>query len=104
MDSIKIPIKAENLFNAIEVDSEDISNETIANFAERKKIVEKVISDIVANQKLTVKVNLKNVNVDNQKLERFIIELIPRLREIGATVDITNNNILSDSFIKEMGL
>lgn len=104
MDSIKTPIKAENLFNAIEVSSDDIKNETITNFEERKKIVEKVISDIVTNQKLTVKVNLKDVNVDTQKLERFIIELIPRLREIGATMDVTNNSILSDNFIKEMGL
>lgn len=104
MDNINTQVKAENLVNAIEVTASEINNDTIINFSERKKIVEKVISDIVAKQQLTVKVNLKDVNVEAQKLERFIIELIPRLREIGATVAITNNNILSESFMMEMGL
>ncbi|MCI8519764.1 MAG: hypothetical protein HFJ51_07060 [Clostridia bacterium] len=62
------------------------------------------MSEIISKQKLTININLKDVNVDKEKLERFIIELVPRLREVGASIGITNNNILSESFIQEMGL
>ena len=89
---------------AIVVKSTDITNDTLKNFTTRKAVVEKVMSDIVSKQQLTINVNLKDVNVDKDKLERFIIELVPRLREVGASLAITNNNILSESFIQEIGL
>lgn len=89
---------------AIVVKSTDLTNDTLKNFTQRKTIVEKIMSEIVSKQQLTININLKDVNADKDKLERFIIELIPRLREVGASLAITNNSILSESFIQEMGL
>ena len=49
--------------------------------------------------------NLDGVNIEVQYLERFIIELIPRLKEIGGGVVISNNNEkISNNFLSKYGL
>lgn len=64
-------------------------------------IVEQAISDIISQSKHTVILNLQEVVVETNKMERLVIELMARLKEIGASVAITNNNIISSEFLLE---
>ena len=93
-----------DISNAIEINNTTLNSDNLKNFDTRKIIVEQVISDIMANEKFTVNVNLENVNINQKQIERFIIELIPRLKEIGVSVIITNNNILSSEFLSKKGI
>lgn len=104
MENFGTTLKAGDLSKAIVIKSDVLNSETLKDFTSRKVIVEQVMSDIISKQQLTVNINLKDVNVEKEKLERFIIELVPRLREVGASLAITNNSILSQSFIEEIGL
>lgn len=78
--------------NSIELNSKTITQETLKDFSSRKKIVEDTISKVISKEKYTVNLNLDKVEVSEEKLERFVIELIPRLKEIGVSVAITNKN------------
>ena len=62
------------------------------------------ISDIISKGKFTVNLNLEDVEVVQEKLERFIIEFTPRLKEIGGSIVVTNNNILDNGFLAQNGL
>jgi len=104
LENFGATLKASDLSKAIVVNSSALNNDTLKDFTARKAVVEKIMSDIISKQNLTINVNLKDVNADKEKVERFIIELVPRLREVGASLAITNNSILSESFIQEMGL
>lgn len=104
MENFKESIKAEELSNATIVTSSSLNNDTLKDFTARKTVIEQIIADITGKQQLVVNINLKDVNVETTKLERFVIELIPRLREIGASLAITNNSILQETFITEIGL
>lgn len=92
-----------DLANAVNVDSSTIKNENLTDFSTRKNIVQQIISDMVSKEKYTVNLNLTNVDVQVSKLERFVIELMPRLREIGASINITGNNILGAEFLQSNG-
>lgn len=87
--------------NAIKVSSTIIKLENMENYASRKETIQKIISDIISKEKFTVAIDLKDVNVEEECLKRFVIELLPRLREIGGSITITNNNILSNDFLLE---
>lgn len=87
--------------NSIEIDSSVLTTEALENFDARKKVVQSIIQKIISDEKYTVNLNLENLEVESFYLERFIIELIPRLKEIGGNVLVTNNNILSDEFIND---
>ena len=84
---------------SIEVNKSLIKIENMQNFTERKKVIEKIIADIISKEKFTVSINLKDVDVEEKLLERFIIELLPRLKEIGGNIIILNNDVLSSKFI-----
>lgn len=97
--------KEPDLENAIELTYRSFKTDNMKNFSARKKIVEDTISSILSKEKYTVKLNFNKVEVESKFLERFIIELIPRLKEIGASLAITNNDgLLSDSFLQSMNL
>lgn len=68
-------------------------NEKIANYKTRTELIDTIVSFV---SKYRVRgINLDFQNVTNQdSFERLIIELTPRLRELG----ITTNVILNDSF------
>ncbi len=89
-----------NSKDAITIDSKMLNDGKTDNFTLRKEIIEKIISEIVSQSKFAVNIDLNNVNADVSKLERLVIELIPRLKEIGASLAITNNNILSSEFLE----
>ena len=93
-----------NLVNAIEFNNEKLNSETLHNFDSRKAVVDEIILNILKDDKFTVVLDLGAVSVPKDKMERFIIELIPRLKEIGAGLEIKNNNILSSDFLSKNGL
>lgn len=100
MEESKLLKGNENIIDSITIDANMLSDGKIDNFALRKEIIEKVIGEIMSKSKFSVNINLNNVNVDASKVERFVIEIIPRLKEIGASLVITNNNILSSEFLE----
>ncbi len=95
---------APDISNSIEISKKNLSNSNLINFSARKEKIQNIISDIVSSGKLTVNLNLSEVEVENEKLQRFVIELMPRLKEIGAKISLTNNSILSNDFLTEIGL
>lgn len=92
---------AGDITNSIEINNTKLNYDNLKNFDNRKKIIENITSDIISKEKFTVNINLKDVNVEAKYLERFIIELMPRTKEIGGKVILTNNNILSNDFLTE---
>lgn len=97
-------LKAENLDDAIKITNSSLRPEKLNNFTSRKEIIQKAISDMVSKEKYVVNLDLKDVEVEKGKLERFVMELVPRLKEIGGTIGITNNSILSSEFLQNHGL
>ncbi len=91
--------KVSDISSAIEIKNDVLNSENLNDFTKRKEAISKIISDIISKEKFTVNLNLENVEVQKEKLERFVIELIPRLKEVGGSIVITNNNILSSSFL-----
>ena len=105
MDDSDFTSKEPDLENAIELTYRSLKTDNMKDFSSRKKIVEDTISSILSKEKYTVKLNLNKVEVESNLLERFIIELIPRLKEIGASLAIINNDeLLSDKFLQSMNL
>ena len=49
-----------------------------------------------------ININLNNISIDSEYIERFIVEIVPRFREIGKSTVVTNNTILSDDFLKSV--
>ena len=47
---------------------------------------------------------MHKVQCEQEYLERFIIELIPRLKEIGGKLIISNNSILDSTFLEKNNL
>ncbi len=88
-----------DLSSSIEVTKKTLTSESLEDFDSRKTVVEKIISDMISAEKYTVNINLQDVDVESEKLERFIIELVPRLKEIRGSVVVSNNSILSDEFL-----
>ena len=96
--------KVSDITDSIEVKENLLKPEKLNTFNERKDTISNIISEVISKEKFTVNLNLKNVNVQGNKLERFVIELIPRLKEIGGSIVITNNDILSSTFLGQNGL
>lgn len=90
-----------DISNSIEVNKTKLSNDKLNNYNNRTNIVENIISDMISKSKFTININLKDVNVETRYLERLVIELLPRIKEIGGKVMLTNNNILSSDFVAE---
>lgn len=90
-----------DISNSIEVSNSKITLENMNNFDTRKSTIDKIISDILSKEKFTVNINLENVNIDQNLVKRFILELLPRLKEIGGKIVITNNLILDNDFLIE---
>lgn len=104
MEETQETLKTEDSSNAIEIKNDILTKEALNNFNERKKIVQKIISQIIEKENFTVNINLQDSIIEKEKLERFIIELMPRLREIGGKLIITNNAILNNTFLEENDL
>ncbi len=104
MEESDFTAKTADTENSIEINKKTITTENLKDFSTRKKTVEDIISKAISKEKYTIKLNLQDVEIEERLLQRFILELIPRLREIGGSVVITNNNILSSIFIDKNNL
>ena len=88
-----------DLENSIEINKKDLTTAKLENFDKRRTLASDLVNKMISKETFTVKMNLKDVNVENEKLERFIIELLPRIKEIGGTLVVTNNSILGQDFL-----
>ncbi len=88
-----------DLEKSIEINKKDLTTAKLENFDKRKTLTSDLVKKMISKETFTVKMNLKDVNVENEKLERFIIELLPRIKEIGGTLVVTNNSILGQDFL-----
>ena len=88
-----------DLENSIEINKKDLTTAKLENFDKRRTLASDLVKKMISKETFTVKMNLKDVNVENEKLERFIIELLPRIKEIGGTLVVTNNSILGQDFL-----
>ena len=105
MDDDDFSSKELDLNNAIEITYKSLKTDNMMDFSSRKIIIEDTISSIISKEKYTVKLNLNKVEVESKYIERFIIELLPRLKEIGASFTIINNEgLLSEIFLKSMSI
>lgn len=72
----------------------EIENADISNYDNRTKLIKNIVSMVMKN-------NIKGINIsvtsDDKNLERFIIELAPRLKEIG----VSTNIVVQDSIDEE---
>ncbi len=74
----------------------EVGDANITNYNERAKVIKNIIS-------IAIKNNIKGINIlikdNNQDLERFVIELSPRLRELGIITNIVSEtNIEKDKY------
>lgn len=69
------------------------TNELIIDYQKRTEIINTIVNYAVKYRVAGINIDFKSVN-NNEAFNRFIIELTPRLRELG----ITTNVILNDSF------
>lgn len=93
-----------DMTNYIETNSDTLNMEALSNFSSRKNVIERIISDMVTKEKYTVNINLQNVYVNSEYIQRFIVELMPRIKEIGGNVFVSNNTVVSEEFLKEREL
>lgn len=96
--------KSPDLDNSIEVNSKTLTSDNLKDFSSRKKVIDDTISKAVSKEKYTVNLNLNKVEVEENLLERLVIEMLPRLKEIGGSIGVTNNAILNSSFLNENNL
>lgn len=76
---------------------EKYTNELIKNYKTRTELIDTIVS-LASRYKIRgINVDFQNVN-NNDDFNRLIIELAPRLREIGITINV----ILNDSFSEEV--
>ena len=101
MQDIDFTSNIQDLANSINLGNTTLIYDNLKDFSSRKVIVENIIRDVISSEKFTVDINLEEVNVETEVLERFIIELIPRLKAIGGNIVITNNSILSSEFLNK---
>ena len=75
-----------------------IGNTNLKDFNTRNKLIKNIIS-------LSMKNNIKGINIivtsQNEGLERFIIEIAPRLREIGIKTNIVKSDYMPDDELEK---
>ena len=92
-----------NSYNIKDIVIKDLDKEEMTNYIQREQIIEKLIDTIMLDTSLNaVDINLEQINDDSELYLRFIIELIPRLKEIGIKVYITNNEIIDAGIINKI--
>ena len=74
------------------------SNTLLGDYKSRTKLIDEIVSKAIENDINGISIDFKEVDTNN--MIRFIIELAPKLREIGITSCIVlNNNINAQDYI-----
>lgn len=77
----------------------NIFEKFLSNYEIRTEIINKIVELILANNIDGVNINFQEIS-DYEAFKRFVIELTPRLREIGLSTSIKlNSEIKKDDFI-----
>lgn len=72
------------------IDVSEIKISQIENYNLREKYIEEIILDIIQKDYNVLCIDFKNIKEYNKYLDRFIIELKPRLLEYGINFEILN--------------
>ena len=64
----------------------DITKEDITTYEKRKKVIDIILQEAIKNDKMYIKI--KYDKEQDEKFERFMIEVKPMLKECGLTVEI----------------
>lgn len=80
--------------------NEDVSN-LLLTYADRNKIINALYEKLVQYQFSGVNIDFKKIN-DVNSFNRFIIELTPRLKELGIKVAVTNNEIVDEDKLSKV--
>lgn len=79
--------------------SNNIFEQFISNYNSRTEIINMIVDQLSKNKLNGVNIDFTQVT-DYEKFKRFVIELTPRLREIGLSTALTlNNNIKKSDFV-----
>lgn len=70
----------------------DVSN-VLLNYTDRNKVINDLYKKLVDYQFTGININFKKID-DVNSFNRFVIELTPRLKELGIKVAITNNKMV----------
>lgn len=78
----------------------EISN-SLRNYEERNKVINSLYYTLVDHEFSGVNINFEKID-DVNSFNRFIIELTPRLKELGLKVAVTKNSNVDDSKFKDI--
>ena len=70
----------------------DVSN-VLLNYTDRNKVINDLYKKLVDYQFTGININFNKID-DVNSFNRFVIELTPRLKELGIKVAITNNKMV----------
>jgi len=77
------------------------TNTILADVQTRANFINTIVDQVIKGN--TNGVNINFTGIDNiENFERFLIELAPRLREIGATTCVKINNEINENDIKNV--
>ena len=77
---------------------EKYTNEMISNFEKRNELINLVLEYVTKYKLKGINIDFNNVT-DNETFSRFIIELTPRLREVGVTTNVILNESIEEKKI-----
>lgn len=75
--------------------NENVSK-TLLTYTDRNKVINEIYKKLVEHQFSGVNINFKKID-DVNSFNRFIIELTPRLKELGIKVAVTNNEFVDSN-------
>lgn len=78
----------------------DVSN-ALLNYTDRNKVINDLYKKLVDYQFSGININFKKID-DVNSFNRFVIELTPRLKELGIKVAVTNNKTIDKDKLSEV--
>lgn len=78
----------------------DVSN-ALLNYPDRNKVINDLYKKLVDYQFSGININFKKID-DVNSFNRFVIELTPRLKELGIKVAVTNNKTIDKDKLSEV--
>ena len=84
--------------NESEILNITLSNYTnnISTYEERLKIIEDILNKSLSEEKTGICIN---VDIQNEETDKFLIEIIPRLKEIGIKVSLQNQETINKKIL-----
>ena len=83
-----------NIRVVAEITCEDEIINDFLTYTQRKNIIDNIYLKMIENNLTTLNINFRKIN-DLNSYYRFLIELAPKLREVGIKIIVTNNEMLN---------